>query len=98
DACSTQTQFYSTTGKMPVPHKLNFIQQQARCLFHTNSILFNNRQDACSTQTQFYCGTGKMPVPHKLNFIQQQARCLFHTNSILLWNGPKSPFLNRFKF
>ncbi|MEG4306265.1 hypothetical protein QUB16_26690 [Microcoleus sp. D3_18a_C4] len=44
---------------MPVPHQLNFIQQQVRCLFHTNSILFNNRQDACSTPTQFYCGTGR---------------------------------------
>ncbi|MEG4062787.1 hypothetical protein QUA05_17720, partial [Microcoleus sp. SVA1_A1] len=73
DACSTQTQFYSTTGKMPVPHKLNFIQQQARCLFHTNSILLWNGQDACSTQTQFYSTTGKMPVPHKLNFIVERA-------------------------
>ncbi|TAG86581.1 MAG: hypothetical protein EAZ18_25475 [Oscillatoriales cyanobacterium] len=50
---------------------LHHCQQQARCLFHKDSIflwnrLVSNRQDACSTKTLFSCGTGILPVHKRL--------------------------------
>ncbi|WP_445251081.1 hypothetical protein [Microcoleus sp. D3_18a_C4] len=66
---------------MPVPQRVclivGFCQEQARCLFHKESVfLWNfvrNRQDACSTKSQFF-----VVVCSHL----EQARCLFHKESV----------------
>ncbi|MEG4341756.1 hypothetical protein QUB70_00520 [Microcoleus sp. A003_D6] len=49
---------------MPVPQRVNFIVEGARCLFR-------NGQDARSTKSEFYCGTGILPV------LENDARAVF---------------------
>ncbi|WP_445246966.1 hypothetical protein [Microcoleus sp. OTE_8_concoct_300] len=60
---------------MPVPQQMNFLVEQASCLF------VNNRQDACSTTDEFSClGTGKMPVPkQEWSNISVETFCLIQT-------------------
>ncbi|WP_445299434.1 hypothetical protein [Microcoleus sp. B4-C2] len=62
---------------MPVPQRVclivEFCQEQARCLFHKESVFCSCLQSS---------RTGKMPVPQRVclivAFCQEQARCLFH--------------------
>ncbi|WP_096829218.1 hypothetical protein [Tychonema bourrellyi] len=54
---------------MPVPQKINFLVEQAFCLFTKEG----NRQDACSTKDKFSGGTGILPVHKRV----EQASCLF---------------------
>ncbi|WP_445249334.1 hypothetical protein [Microcoleus sp. OTE_8_concoct_300] len=60
---------------MPVPQKMNFIVEQASCLFLT--MVRFNRDIAPISITCL--GTGILPVPQKMNFIVEQASCLFLT-------------------
>ncbi|MEG3927616.1 hypothetical protein [Microcoleus sp. D3_18a_C4] len=57
---------------MPVPQEINFLVEQASCLFLR---MVQDVSYACSTTDKFSCGTGILPV------LENGARCelrLFH--------------------
>ncbi|MEG5004823.1 hypothetical protein [Microcoleus sp. B5-D4] len=57
---------------MPVPQRVNFLVEQASCLFLRMVQHFDVAPFSIS-----YLGTGKMPVPQRVNFLVEQASCLF---------------------
>jgi hypothetical protein len=61
---------------MPVPQEMNFLVEQASCLFIKGLSRMVQHLSYYSPLSPF-SRTGKMPVPQEMNFLVEQASCLF---------------------
>ncbi|MEG4857709.1 hypothetical protein QUB75_08485 [Microcoleus sp. K1-B6] len=75
---------------MPVPQEINFIVEQASCLFLR---MVKDVSYACSTRDKFYCGTGILPVlKNSARYELQPSESLKNPVSLILVHHPKSDF------
>ncbi|MEG3980718.1 hypothetical protein QUA08_08075, partial [Microcoleus sp. T3B2] len=70
------------TGKMPIPQQINFLVEQASCLFLITDVTDvrkkeEGRRKKEEGEGKKTLGTGKMPIPQQINFLVEQASCLF---------------------